>query len=126
MTLTGAAVSAGGLTLGVLTIGAAAGGGGAGAGGEVGGGGGCRGVELPVGETAFMTSGAFTRPNRTSETGVALRAIACSTSSFDAADMSESASAAMPDTIGAEDDVPQNSTYPPPGAGAVLQPGAAT
>jgi hypothetical protein len=105
--LTGAA-TAGGLAAGLLTIGAAAGGAGAGVGG--GGGGGCRGVELPVGETALMTFGAFTRPKRTSETGVVLRTIACSTSLFDAAEMSESASAAMPDTIGAADDVPQNST----------------
>lgn len=58
-----------------------------------------------------MTVGAFTRPNRaTPGSGVALPPIACATSALVAFGFSANASPAMPDTIGADDDVPQNST----------------
>jgi hypothetical protein len=127
---TGAGVAAGGVTLGGWggEAGGAAGGVAA-SGGEVGGGGGGggSGARPPLDETALITVGAFTRPKRTIPgSGVAVWAIACSTSLFDAAGLSDSASAAIPDTIGAADDVPQNSMYSAPGQGAVLQPGAAT
>jgi hypothetical protein len=91
--------------------GAAAGGGGGGAaGGAAGGGTGWGRGGRAFGETALMASGALTRPKRaTPGTGIALVAIACWIWLFDAVVFSDNASAAIPATSGAADDVPQNS-----------------